>query len=155
MGKYADALGMFEKGTKMIVESDLSQEIKDNVVLNQHYNAATVAMKKKDLKTAMAQADEFRKGAEAMRNPALIRQAHELDGILALEQKRFDKALAELQQATQLSPYNLYRISLAYAGLKDKAHAKEFCMKAAHSNTIPTFDYAFIRRRAEKMLATL
>jgi tetratricopeptide (TPR) repeat protein len=155
MGRYDDALGMFEKSTTLIDESDLSQAIKDNVRLVHHYNVATVAMKKKDFKTSKAEAEEFAKGAEAMQSQTLIRQSHELDGMIALEEKQYDKALAELQQASQLNPYNLYRISLAYAGKGDKASAKDFCMKAARDNTLPTLNYAFIRFKAEKMLTKM
>ena len=155
MGKYDDALGMFEKSKKLIEESDLSQAIKDNVKLVHHYNVAMVAMKKKDFKTSKAEAEEFGKGAEAMRSQTLIRQSHELAGMIALEEKQYDKALAELQQASQLNPYNLYRISLAYTGKGDKANAKEFCMRAARDNTLPTLNYAFIRSKAEKTLAKM
>jgi tetratricopeptide (TPR) repeat protein len=81
--------------------------------------------------------------------------AHSLAGELALEAKQYDKALAELEQADQLNPRNLYRMSLAYLGKGDKAKAKEFCTKAAHSYVIPTLDYAFIRVKAEKMLSTM
>jgi tetratricopeptide (TPR) repeat protein len=156
MGKYDDALALYEKSAKMFEGSDLSQAIKDNVKLGYHYQLASVALKKKDIKKAVSEAEEFQKGAEAKQNPGLVRQGHQLAGMIALEQKNYDKAIAELQQASQLDPYNLYRISLAYMGKGDKAHAKEFCEKAAHSYyTLPAMNYAFIRAKAEKMLAKM
>lgn len=154
-GVYDEASAAFEKSRKILEGSDLPQAIKDQFKLNQHYSAAMIALKKKDLGTATTEAEEYRKGAEAMRDQASIRGAHSLAGELALEMKQYDKALAELQQADQLNPRNLYRTSLAYMGKGDKAKAKEFCMKAAHSYVIPTLEYAFIRMKAEKMLTTM
>jgi tetratricopeptide (TPR) repeat protein len=156
MGKYDDALAQYQKAAKMVESSDLSDAIKENVRINQHYDLARISAKKKDFKKAVAEVEEFQKGAEAMKNPGLVRQGHELAGLVALEQKDYDKAIAELQQASQLNPYNLYRISLAYMGKGDKANAREYCEKAAHSYfTLPAMNYAYIRAKAEKMLAKM
>ncbi len=155
MGKYDDALALYEKSAKMYEGSDLSQVMKENVKLGHHFSLAAIALKKKDFKKAASESEEFRKGAEARHNPNLMRQTHGLAGMIALEQKNYDKAIAELQQANQLNPYTLYRISLAYMGKGDKAKAKEFCEKAAHNYTIPGLNYAFIRAKAEKMLAKM
>jgi tetratricopeptide (TPR) repeat protein len=156
MGKHDDALAQYQKAAKMIESSDLSDAIKENVRLNQHYDLARIAAKKRDFKKAASEVEEFQKGAEGMKNPGLVRQGHELAGIVALEQKNYDKAIAELQQASQLNPYNLYRISLAYMGKGDKANAREYCEKAAHSYyTLPAMNYAYVRAKAEKMLAKM
>jgi tetratricopeptide (TPR) repeat protein len=155
MGKYADALALYEKSVKLIEDSDLSQAIKDNTKLAHHYSVASVAIKKKDMKTAKAETEEFRKGAEAIKNTFQIRQAHGLAGAIALAEKKYDDAIAELQQANQLNPSNLYSLSLAYQGKKDKEKAKEFCMKAANDNSLPNLNYAFIRSKATKMLAKM
>jgi tetratricopeptide (TPR) repeat protein len=154
-GKYDEASAAFEKSKQIVEGSDLPQAIKDQNKLGRHYSAAMLAMKRKDLGTATAESEEYRKGTEAIRDQAAIRVAHSLAGELALEAKQYDKALAELEQADQLNPRNLYRMSLAYLGKGDKAKAKEFCTKAAHSYVIPTLDYAFIRVKAEKMLSTM
>jgi len=154
-GKYDEASAAYEKSRKLIEESDTPQAIKDQVKLGQHSSAAMIAMKKKDFRTATAEVEEYRKGAEAMRDQGLIRWAHRLAGDLALDAKQYDKALAELQKADQLNPRNLYKMSLAYLGKGDKAKAREFCLKAAHSYVIPTLDYALIRVKAEKMLSTM
>src|SRR5205085_8021829 len=102
----------------------LSQELKDNAQLVNHFNLATVAIGKKDYATAKTEADEFRKGAETSKNPAQVRQAHELAGRIALAQNDYDTAITELQQASQQDPYNFYRLALAYQGKGDAAKAK-------------------------------
>lgn len=153
MGKHDEAKGLFERALKMTEDSNLSPEIKENTRLFQHYNLARVALGKKDYATAKTEAEEFRKGVEASKNPAQIRQAHELTGMIALEQKDYDKAIAELQQANQQNPYDLYRLCQAYQGKGDNDKAKDSCKKAAEFNPLPQLNYAFVRTKAKSMKA--
>jgi tetratricopeptide (TPR) repeat protein len=149
MGKTADARTAFERSLKTIEDSSLSQEIKDTNKRVIHNNLARVALVKKDLAAAKTEAEEFRKGAEASNNPAQVRLAHELTGMIALEEKDYDKALAELQEANQQNPRNLYRMCQAYQGKGDKDKAKALCTKAAEFNSLPQLSYAFIRTKAK------
>jgi tetratricopeptide (TPR) repeat protein len=151
MGRYDEAKEQFDRLLKMTEESTLSQEIKENAKRFHHYNLVTVALGKKDYATAKSEAEEFRKAAEASRNPNQMRQAHELAGMIALAEQDYDKAVAELQQANQQNPQNLYRLSQAYRGKGDGAKAKEFAAKAAGFNSLPQLNYAFIRTKAQKM----
>lgn len=155
MGKYAEAKAEFERILKMTEGSNLSPEIKENTKLFNHYNLTTVAVGMKDYTTAKAEAEEFRKGAEASRNPQQVRQAHELVGLIALAEKDYDKAIAELQQASQQNPQNLYRLCQAYQGKGDAAKAKEMCAKAAGFNSLPQLNYAFVRTKAQKMSSNM
>ena len=155
MGKYTEAKELFERLLKMIDGSNLSQEIKDNAKLVHHFNLALVALGNKDSATAKAEAAEFRKGAEASKNPAQVRQAHQLDGTIALAEKDYDKAIAELQQIGQQNPQNLYRLCQAYQAKGDNAKAKDYCTKAAGFNSLPQLNYAFIRAKAKKMAASM
>src|SRR6266542_231148 len=150
MGKYDEARGLFERSLKLTEGSNLSKEIKDNAGLFHHYNLARIALAMKDLATAKNQAEEFRKGAEATKNVAQTNQAHELMGMIALEEKDYDKAVAELQQANQQNPYDLYRLCQAYQGKGDAEKARESCAKAAGFNSLPQLNYAFIRAKAQK-----
>ncbi len=79
------------------------------------------------------------------------KQAHQLIGMIALEEKDNDKAVSELQQANQQNPYDLYRLCQAYQGKGDASHAKEFCGKAATFNSLPAINYAFVRTKAAKV----
>ena len=102
-----------------------------------------------DLATAKTEADEFRKGAEASKNPAQVRLAHELDGMIALAEKDYAKAVSEFQQGNQQNPQNLFRLCEAYKGKGDAANAKDACTKAADFNSLPQLNYAFIRTKAK------
>lgn len=151
MGKPDDAKTAFERIVKMTDESSLSQEIKDNTKLFHHYNMTRVALAKKDIATAKTEADAFKKGTESLKNPFQTKQAHELMGMIALESKDFDAALAELQQSNPQNPYDLYRICQAYQGKGDMGKAKEFCTKAATFNSLPALNLAFVRTKAAKV----
>ncbi len=155
MGNYDDALTTFDRSLETMERSSLSQPVKDLAKLGHHFNIATVAVMKGDLKTARSEAAQFQKGAEALKNNFQMRRAHELAGRILLEEKNYDKAISELKQANQLDPYNLYRLSLAYQGKKDTEKAREFCTRAAKDNTLPALNYAFVRSKATRMLSAL
>ena len=149
MGKGDEARAAFQNALKTIEGSSLSEQIKDNNRRVIHYNLARVALVKKDIAGAKTEAEEFRKGAEASNNPAQVRLSHELTGLIALAEKDYDKALAELPQANQQNPQNLYRMCQAYLGKGDREKAKEMCTKAAEFNSLPALNYAFVRTKAK------
>ena len=151
MGKYDEAATQFAQSLKLTEDSNQSPEIKSNARLFDHFNQGRLALGKKDLATAKSEAEKFQKGAEAAKNPNLVKQAHSLNAMIALDQKQYDNALAELQQANQQNPGDLYRQCLAYQGKGDTAKAKEFCTKAAEFNTLPQMNLAFIRTKAAQL----
>ena len=154
IGKADDAKKAFEQALKTTADSGLSQAVKDNTALFQHYNLARVAIAKKDLATAKTETETFRKGTEAAKNANQLKQAHELAGRIALEEKNYDNAIAELGQANQQNPQVLYLLGQAYQGKGDAAKAKASFTKAAKFNSLPALNYAFVRTKAEKALAT-
>jgi tetratricopeptide (TPR) repeat protein len=153
MQKYDAAQQTFDRSLQMIEGSSLSQEIKDNAKLLHEFNLAALAIGKKDYASAKTHAEEYRKGAEVSKNPLQMRQAHELAGRIALAQKDYDKAIAELEQANQQNPSNLYRLSQAYQGKGESTKAQEMCKQAAEFNSLPQLNYAFTRVKAQKAVA--
>ena len=154
MGRADDAKKAYEQGLKLTTDSGLSQQIKDNASLFHHYNLARVSIAKKDLPTAKTETDVFAKGSQAAKNQALIKQSHELTGMIALAEKNFDAAITELAQTNQQNPNNLYLLGEAYKGKGDEAKAKESFTKAAKFNSLPLLNYAFVRTKAEKAIAS-
>ncbi|HEY6147734.1 MAG TPA: tetratricopeptide repeat protein, partial [Thermoanaerobaculia bacterium] len=148
-GKADAAKKEFDAGLKLVQDSTLSQEVKDNAKLAHHYNMARVALAKGDTAGAKKEADEFRQGASTAKNPFTLKTSHELDGIIALAGKDYDKAIAELQQANPQNPLDTYRLCRAYAAKGDTAKAAEACSKAAEFNGLPNVNYAFIRVKAK------
>jgi tetratricopeptide (TPR) repeat protein len=148
--KYDEAAKQFDRSLQLTEDSTLSQEIKDNAKLQHHYNLASLALAKKDYAAAKTHADTYREGAEASHGRFRIQQAHELAGRIALGQKDYDTAIAELQQANHQDPSNLYRLSQAYKAKGDADQSQEFLKKAADFNSLPQLNYAFVRASAQK-----
>ena len=153
MQKYDAAAQQFEHSLQLTENSTLSQEIKDNAKLQHHFNLTTVAIGKNDLAAAKRHAEQFRQGAEASKNPAQLKQAHELAGRIALAEKNYDQAITELELANDQNPLNLFRLSQAYRAKGDSAKSQEYCQKAAQFNSLPMLNYAFIRAKAQQMVA--
>ena len=150
-GKVDEARKRYQQALDLVEGSSLSADIKEDMKLVDHYNRGRVALKKKDVKTAQAEADALMKGAEARQNDDRIRQAHLLAGMIALQEKQLDEAVDHLGQADQQDPYVLYTTALAYQGKGDATKAKGFAHRAATMNTLPTLHYAFVRVKANKM----
>ncbi|MFQ5771463.1 MAG: tetratricopeptide repeat protein [bacterium] len=153
-GKLDQAMAKYENAVKLVQKSNLSKEIKENNKRVFLFNAARVALLKKDFAAAKAKANEYHKQVEAINNPFQIRLAHQLAGIIALEKKNYEKAISELQQANQQNPYNIYRMALAYEGKGDKEKAKDLYKKAADFNALNNLNYAFIRNKAKQIVAS-
>jgi tetratricopeptide (TPR) repeat protein len=149
-GKPDAALKKFEQAVQVTDASDLSSEVKENTRLFHKYNAARVAVAKKDLATAKREGDAFLKESQAKENQFQIRLGHEVVGMIALAEKDYDGALAHLAQANQQDPYNLYRQGLAYQGKGDGAKAKEMFRQAKDFNQLPTLNSAFVRAKLAK-----
>ena len=154
MGRHDDAKQAYDQALKTTTDSNLSQQVKDNAARVHRYNLARVAIAKKDLATAKTETEAFRQAAEAAKNANQVKQAHELAGRIALEEKNYDAAITALAQANQQNPDVLYLLGHAYHGKGDTGKAKENFTKAAKFNSLPQLNYAFVRSKAEKALAT-
>ena len=154
MGKAADAKQAYEQALKLTLDSNQSKEIKDNTALFHHYNLARIAIEQKDLPSAKKETEEFRKGADTAKNSNLIKQAHELAGRIALQEKNYDSAISELAQSNQQNPAVLYLTGEAYQGKGDAGKAKDSFTKAAKFNSLPALNYALVRAKAEKAIAS-
>ena len=131
----------------------MSDAIKNNTRRFNHYNRTRVALGKKDIATAKVEAQEFWKLAEASSNPIQLKLAHELGGMIALEEKNYDKAISEFEQSNMQNPQDLYRLAVAYQAKGNTAKAREYYAKAAKFNSLPAVNLAFVRAKAAKMAA--
>lgn len=150
MARYDAAHQAFERSLKLIEASSLSQAIKDNATLQHHFNMTAVAIARKDYATAKAHADQYRAGAEVAKNPGQLKLAHELAGRIALAQNDTDAAIAELEQANEQDPRNLYRLAMAFQARGNDSRYREYIRRAAEFNSLPQMNYAFIRSKAMK-----
>lgn len=154
-GKYDEALSKYQLGAELVMNSDLSPQIKQNTELNTLYTSGYVAARKGNLGEARAKARQYLRGAEELGNPNLIRLAHQLAGMIALDDGAYGEAIEELQQAGLQNPYNLYRMALAYKGAGNRGKARDYAKKAANYNALNSMPQGFIRERVRELLASL
>ncbi|MEO8276212.1 MAG: tetratricopeptide repeat protein [Thermoanaerobaculia bacterium] len=109
------------------------------------YNRAKIALAKNDLAEANKASTELGAAVASSGNPFQIRLGHEVAGRAALAGKQWDAAIAELNQANLLDPYNVYRLSLAYAGKGDAAKAQQLANAAMNDNTLVNLNLGLVR----------
>src|SRR5262245_20306296 len=130
-GDAATAETRFRRALEVVESSTTVAEAnKENQRRLAPYRAGRVALARNDLTTAKARCAAFSDKVAASGNAAQKRLAHELAGQLALAAKNWDQAISELQQANPVDPYNMYRMSLAYAGKGDATKSKEWSTRA-------------------------
>jgi cytochrome c-type biogenesis protein CcmH/NrfG len=74
--------------------------------------------------------------------------------MIAFAEKNYDQAISELNQSNQQNPNNLYLLGQAYKGKGDAAKAQESFTKAAKFNSLLKLNYAFVRTKAQKAIAS-
>ncbi|HEQ98457.1 MAG TPA: tetratricopeptide repeat protein [candidate division Zixibacteria bacterium] len=155
MGEYDLALIRFEESVKMTQAADVSWEVKELADGVHNFNAGCVALARGDIATAREKSKKYSHFAQGLQNPFQVRQAHELAGRIALEVGDYKLAIAEFEKSNLQNPYNIYRMALAYKGLGQIDEAKKWCRKAAEFNALNSMNMAFVRNKAEKMMASM
>ena len=110
-----------------------------------------VAVVKNDVPTAKAKAAEYAK-AIAKTRPFEVRQMHELNGLIAIAEKKWKVAVAELAQANPRDPRIFYLTADAQQGAGDKKAAAKSAQKVVSFNSL-ALNYAFVRKKADALLA--
>ena len=152
VGPPDQAKARYEKAKEIADKSDVSPGVKEVADQLRLSGIVRVALRTKDIAAALAAAAEFRKAAERSKNPAFMQAYRQHAGMIALEEKKFNDALVELEKSDQRSPRTLFLLGQAYAAKGNKQKAKEFFTKAAHFNEI-NMEFAFVRAKAKQSLA--
>jgi tetratricopeptide (TPR) repeat protein len=139
--RFATARGLAEGAVKVPAAN------KANQLRFQKFLQGRVALAKGDVAAAKKWSEEFAAEANASGSAGQKLLVHELAGQVAMAEKDWAKATAELEQANLLDPYNLYRLSLAQAGAGNSAKAKEYAELARDDRTLTSLNYAFVLRQ--------
>jgi tetratricopeptide (TPR) repeat protein len=150
-GRPGDAAAKFAKAVQTAEQADVPVEVKEANRRNALANEARIALARNDLATARAKAKAYADQAAAKKVPFEVRQSHELLGLIALQDKDYAAAVAELQQANQQDPRVLFSLAQAYRGKGEAPTARATLAKAADFNGLG-FNYSFVRGKAKKML---
>jgi tetratricopeptide (TPR) repeat protein len=152
---YDDAMKHYKKAYQAIYDSDHSEEVKANAKRTLLYNTARVAIAKKKVGEAKNKADELMKSAQSINNTFQTWLAHEVNGMIAMKEKKYDQAINSFHQANLQNPYNLYRLAEAYQAAGQSAAAEDYYAEAADHNTLNSMQYAFVRHKAAEKLGTM
>lgn len=154
-GREKEALEYFQNATAMVQSSSVSDKIKK---LNRHvsnFNIGRAYTAMGDIENAKKHAANFREVARAVQNGFQIKQSHQLDGLIALKEGNFDKAIKELMQTNLINPYNNFYLGKAFEAKGDIASAKEHYEEAGHCNSPNGGPQACVRTKALEQAAAL
>jgi hypothetical protein len=117
------------------------------------FDEARVALAKKDIAGAKAKAQAYAVAVRAKRIPFEMWQQHELVGRIALEEKSYATAVAELEQANQQDPRVMYLLAMALQSNGDAEKARAVAARAADFNGLSA-TYGFVRGKAKALTAS-
>ena len=147
-GRVDSAQTHYQHAHDLVASSSLSTVQKQDGDLVTHYNMARVALARHNVAMAQLKAVALTQAAAAGRNADRVRQAYELNGLLALEMQQYDRSLVDFARADRQNPAVLYATALAYQGKGDRAKANELKTSALQMYTLPTLPYVFTRAKA-------
>ena len=150
--KPTEAAARFTEAGEMSAESGAQDEAKAAARRNSVFNHGRAALAQGDVAGAKAKAEEYAEQVEMHEVPFEQRQSHELNGLVALAEKDYAKAVVELKQANLQDPRVQYHMALAHRGTGDEEAAMQACRQAAEHNGL-NFNYAYVREKAKEMLA--
>lgn len=123
-GRYDEAKAKYDESLAVTEASDLSNEVKDNARRITLYRHGRIMLMTGNVEEAKTNAMEFNKQANDANNTFQIWLSHDLNGIIALNEKDYKTAQDEFMNASQQNPYTFYQLALAYAGEDNKEEAK-------------------------------
>ncbi len=152
-GRADEALARYKDQVATMDTADVPAEVKEATRRQHLFDVARVTLAKKDVAGAKAKAQEYAAAVQAKRIPFEMWQQHELAGRIALEDKGYATAAAELEQANQQDPRVMFLLATALQGKGDTQKAQVVANRAADFNALsPT--YGFVRGKAKTLMAS-
>jgi tetratricopeptide (TPR) repeat protein len=153
-GRADEAAARFADALKLAEQANTPEEVKQAARRQDLFDAGLVALAKSDLAAARQKAQAYATAVAGPKVPFEVRQSHELNGRVALQENDAARAAEELAQANQLDPRVLYYLAQAQRAKGDTAAARETARRAAEHNGL-NFNYAYVRDKARQLLAQL
>ena len=152
-GRVDEALVKYGKAVEVSEAARVPAEAKAATKRNYLFEQARAAVAKHDLATAKPKAAAYNTEVAAKRVPFEVRQQQELEGLIALEEKRYAAAVQAFGKSNQQDPRILYLTAVAMKGAGDAKGAAAMATKAASFNQL-SFNYGYVRAKALKMEGT-
>jgi tetratricopeptide (TPR) repeat protein len=154
-GMYDEARLKFKESLRVMLESDLSAEVKDNNRRLAIYNEGRLHLKTGKMEDAKKMAADFSTQAKNANNTFQIWLSHYLNGLIALEEKEYKTAINEFNNANLQNPQTHHKLALAYLGDGNTEEAKKYAEKCANFNALTSLNQAFVKNKAQDLLASL
>jgi len=154
-GRYDEAKLKYDEALIVMEGSNLSEEVKENSRRLDVYNRGRIALMTGKIEDAKNLAQEFSMRANNANNTFQIWQSHYLNGLIAMEDKDYKKAINEFEKSNLQNPQTFYYMAMAYSKDGNTAKAKKFAEKCANFNSLINLNQAFVRNKAKEMLASL
>ena len=135
--------------------ASLARGIKDEAQLTYLHHVALAAIQRNDLAGAKSLMEKYRVALKTTADLIQVRLLHEITGAVALAEKNYETAIAEIKQADLRNAYNLYRLAQAYHGSGRHEEAAEMYEKVARFFADNSLRYAFVRNKATEVLAAV
>jgi len=154
-GKYDEAKAKFTEALSVVDTSDLAEEVKENNRRLNIYNMGRIALMTGKIEDAKKMADEFNTRSAAANNTFQIWLAHSFNGLIALQEKDYKKAIGELEKSNLQNPQTYYLMALAYSKDGNTAEAKKYADKCTNFNALINVNQSFVRNKAKEMLTSM
>jgi tetratricopeptide (TPR) repeat protein len=152
-GRLDEASTKYNEAVSLITKAQVPDEVKEAARRNHVFEHARLAVARNDLTAAKAKAAEYATLIAPRKVPFEARQQHELNGLIALAEKRAPVAVQEFTSGNQQDPRILYLAAVALREAGDARKASAMASKAAKFNGL-SFNYAYVRNKAAKMTTT-
>ena len=119
------------------------------------YNMGRIALMTGKIEDAKKLAGEFATSSNTANNTFQIWLAHYLNGLIALQEKDYKKAINEFEKSNQQNPQTFYYMALAFSKDGNTSEAKKYAKKCANFNALINVNQAFVRSKANEMLISL
>jgi tetratricopeptide (TPR) repeat protein len=153
--KYDEAKDKFKQALLLIENSNLSDEVKENNRRLNLYNLGRVALMTNNIDEAKDYAAKFGKSTMEANNTFQIWLAYSLNGLIALQENDYKKAINEFEKSSMQNPQTLYYLAVAYSKDGNKMESKKYAEKCANFNALINLNQAFVRNKAKEMLTTM
>ena len=153
--KYDDAASVYEEAINLVEDSNLSDEVKENNKRLNIYNRGRIALMTGKIEDAKKLSKEFSVRANKANNTFQIWLAHSLNGLIAMQESEYKKAISEFEKSNLQNPQTYYYMALAYSKDGNSSEAKKYAEKCANFNALINLNQAFVRNKAKQLLTTL
>lgn len=154
-GDYQEAGIKYQLVQDLIEDAELSSERKEYYRGILLYCHAKLALAQKNVKQARQYTQKFKQSIEGIKDQIRTWNFHELLGLTAMEEKRYDEALGELRRSNIRNPNITLQMAISAYKKGDHSTAIKFCEKTVHFNGINNLNYAMIRMKATQFLDKL